>query len=85
MLADATADSSAYVFAQMLDDYTRLRHAGSLPLLHVAGPPGDRVAGGRGFRRDGRVLAQGRVTARRGPGLPEREAWPWWFVTDLRA
>ena len=48
--------------------------------------PHGRHPGGRGVRRDGRVPGpQGWMD--RVPSwarLPEREAWPWWFVTDLR-
>jgi hypothetical protein len=78
-----------YVFVQMLDDYTSvLHHAG------VSGAAGmwasaPRTTGDAGV--DAAFAAMAEHLARRDgwtvpawARLPEREAWPWWFVTDLR-
>jgi hypothetical protein len=78
-----------YVFAQMLDDYMSVRrHAGILAAARMwAGAP--RSTGDN--RVDAAFAAMAEYLARRDgwavpswARLPEREAWPWWFVTDLR-
>jgi hypothetical protein len=91
MLADGERLSRLwrYVFAQMLDDYTSV--------LHHAGPEAaarmwsnaPRSTGDS--RVDAAFAAMAEYLARRDgwtvppwARLPEREAWPWWFVTDLR-
>ena len=78
-----------YVFAQMLDDYTSvLRHAGVAAAAQMwteaPRPTGD-------TRVDAAFAAMAEYLARRDgwtvpswASLSEREAWPWWFVTDLR-
>ncbi len=77
-----------YVFAQLLDDYTSvLCHAGteaaSRMWAQAPSSTGD-------SRVDAAFAAMAEHLARRdGWGvpswarLPQREAWPWWFVTDL--
>lgn len=91
MLADGMRLSRLwrYVFVQMLDDYASvLRHAG-VPAAARMWSAAPRATG------DGRVdaafAAMAEYLARRDgwavpawARLPEREAWPWWFVTDLR-
>ncbi len=91
MLADGQPLSRLwrYVFAQMLDDYASvLRHAGTPAAAGMwsAAPRGT----GDG-RVDAAFAAMAEYLARRDgwavpawAALPEREAWPWWFVTDLR-
>src|ERR1700685_3146807 len=78
-----------YVFVQMLDDYTSvLRHAGVPAAARMwAGAP--RSTGD--VRVDAAFAAMAEYLARRDgwdvpswARLPGREAWPWWFVTDLR-
>jgi hypothetical protein len=78
-----------YVFVQMLDDYTSvLHHTGVSAAAHMwSGAP----RGTGDNRVDAAFAAMAEYLARRDgwvvPGwarLPEREAWPWWFVTDLR-
>lgn len=78
-----------YVFVQMLDDYTSvLRHAGvSASARMWVGAP--RSTGDS--RVDAAFAAMAEYLARRDgwevpswARLPGREAWPWWFVTDLR-
>ncbi|MGD0603618.1 MAG: hypothetical protein ABSA53_08470 [Streptosporangiaceae bacterium] len=78
-----------YVFVQMLDDYTSvLRHTGVLAAARMwASSP--RSAGD--IRVDAAFAAMAEYLARRDgwavpswARLPEREAWPWWFVTGLR-
>ncbi len=91
MLADGERLSRLwrYVFAQLLDDYTSvLRHEGTSAAARMwSAVP--RATG------DGRVAAAFAAMAEylaRPDGwtvppwaaLSEREAWPWWFVTDLR-
>jgi hypothetical protein len=78
-----------YVFVQMLDDYTSvLRYAGvsTAARMWIDAPrrTGD-------TRVDAAFAAMAEYLARRDgwdvPAWarpPEREAWPWWFVTDLR-
>lgn len=78
-----------YVFVQMLDDYTSVRrHAGvsAAARMWVAAPKGT----GDG-RVDAAFAAMAEHLARRDgwtvpswAWLSEREAWPWWFVTELR-
>jgi hypothetical protein len=91
MLADGELLSRLwrYVFAQMLDDYTSvLRHAG-LPAAARMWADAPRATGDT--RVDAAFAAMAEYLARRDgwtvpawARLPEREAWPWWFVTDLR-
>jgi class 3 adenylate cyclase len=78
-----------YVFVQMLDDYTSvLRHSGVSAAARMwSGAP--RRTGDS--RVDAAFAAMAEYLARRDgwmvpswARLPEREAWPWWFVTDLR-
>jgi hypothetical protein len=78
-----------YVFVQMPDDYTSvLRHAGIAAAARMwAGAP--RSTGDA--RVDAAFAAMAEYLARRDgwavplwARLPERETWPWWFVTDLR-
>lgn len=78
-----------YVFAQMLDDYTSvLRHAGVSAAAQMwTGEP--RSTGDS--RVDAAFAAMAEYLARRDGWTPpawarlsQREAWPWWFVTDLR-
>ena len=91
MLADGERLSRLwrYVFVQMLDDYTSvLRHAGIAAAARMwAGAP----RGTGDARVDAAFAAMAEYLARRDgwtvplwARLPEREAWPWWFVTDLR-
>jgi hypothetical protein len=91
MLADGERLSRLwrYVFVQMLDDYTSvLRHAG----VSAAARMWSGVPRGTGDSRvDAAFAAMAEYLARRDgwtvpawARLPEREAWPWWFVTDLR-
>ena len=78
-----------YVFVQMLDDYTSvLRHAG-VPAAARMWESAPRSTGD--IRVDAAFAAMAEYLARRDgwavpawARLPEREAWPWWFVTDLR-
>jgi hypothetical protein len=90
MLADGERLSRLwrYVFVQLLDDYTSvLRHAGTAAAARMwSGAP---RATGDG-RVDAAFAAMAEYLARRDgwtvpawATLPEREAWPWWFVTDL--
>lgn len=91
MLADGERLSRLwrYVFAQMLDDYTSvLRHAG-MPAAARMWADAPRATGDT--RVDAAFAAMAEYLARRDgwtvppwARLPEREAWPWWFVTDLR-
>src|ERR1700689_1598884 len=82
MLADGERLSRLwrYVFVQMLDDYSSvLHHAGVSAAARMwSGVPTAFAAMAEYLaRRDGwEVPAWAR--------LPEREAWPWRFVTDLR-
>ena len=91
MLADGERLSRLwrYVFAQLLDDYTSiLRHAG---IQAAARMWSDAPQGTGDNRVDAAFAAMAEFLARRDgwttpewARLPEREAWPWWFVTDLR-
>lgn len=91
MLRDGERLSSLwrYVFVQLLDDYTSvLRHAG----VSAAAQMWSSEPRGTGDSRvDAAFAAMAEHLARRdGWVVPswaqvsEREAWPWWFVTDLR-
>jgi hypothetical protein len=78
-----------YVFAQLLDDYASvLRHAGiaTAARMWAVAPQATGDA-----RVDAAFAAMAEYLARRDgwavpswARLPGREAWPWWFVTDLR-
>ena len=91
MLADGERLSRLwrYVFAQMLDDYTSvLRHAG---ISAAAQMWTDEPRSTGDSRVDAAFAAMAEYLARRDgwtppawARLPQREAWPWWFVTDLR-
>jgi hypothetical protein len=78
-----------YVFAQMLDDYASvLRHQG-VPAAARMWAESPRDTGDT--RVDAAFAAMAEYLARRDgwtvpswARLPEREAWPWWFVSDLR-
>jgi len=78
-----------YIFVQMLDDYTSvLRHAG-VPAAARMWASAPRSTGD--IRVDAAFAAMAEYLARRDgwdasswARLPGREAWPWWFVTDLR-
>jgi class 3 adenylate cyclase len=91
MLADGERLSRLwrYVFAQMLDDYMSvLHHAGVEAAARMwSGAP----RGTGDSRVDAAFAAMAEYLARRDgwtvppwARLPGREAWPWWFVTDLR-
>jgi hypothetical protein len=91
MLADGEPLSRVwrYVFVQMLDDYTSvLRHAG-IPAAARMWASAPRSTGD--MRVDAAFAAMAEYLARRDgwdvppwARLPGREAWPWWFVADLR-
>jgi hypothetical protein len=91
MLADGERLSRLwrYVFAQMLDDYTSvLHHAG---ISAAAQMWTDEPRGTGDSRVDAAFAAMAEYLARRDGWTPpswarlsQREAWPWWFVTDLR-
>jgi len=91
MLADGERLSRLwrYVFAQMLDDYTSvLHHSGTAAAARMWT---DEPRGTGDNRVDAAFAATAEYLARRdGWTLPswarlsQREAWPWWFVTDLR-
>lgn len=78
-----------YVFAQLLDDYTSvLRHAGTQAAARMWSQAPRRTGDSR---VDAAFAAMAEHLARRDgwtvpawARLPGREAWPWWFVTDLR-
>jgi hypothetical protein len=78
-----------YVFAQLLDDYTSvLHHAGTQAAARMWSEA-PRATGDS--RVDAAFAAMAEYLARKDgwtvpswARLPEREAWPWWFVTDLR-
>ena len=78
-----------YIFVQLLDDYTSiLHHRGvSAAAQMLFSPP--RSTGD--IRVDAAFAGMAEYLARRDgwtvpswARLPEREAWPWWFVTDLQ-
>jgi hypothetical protein len=91
MLADGERLSRLwrYIFAQLLDDYTSvLRHAGVSAAARMWADVPQATGDGR---VDAAFAAMTEYLARRDgwtvpswARLPEREAWPWWFVTDLR-
>jgi hypothetical protein len=91
MLADGERLSRLwrYIFAQLLDDYTSvLRHAGVSAAARMWADVPQATGDGR---VDAAFAAMAEYLARRDgwsvpawARLPEREAWPWWFVTDLR-
>ncbi|HWG62199.1 MAG TPA: hypothetical protein VG253_10840 [Streptosporangiaceae bacterium] len=78
-----------YVFAQLLDDYTSVqRHEGTTAAARMWSAVPRATGDGR---VDAAFAAMAEYLARRDgwtvpawAALPEREAWPWWFVTDLR-
>jgi hypothetical protein len=77
-----------YVFVQMLDDYTSvLRHAGvstaARMWIDAPGAPGT-LGSMPHSRRWPNIWPAGMGGRSAWARLPEREAWPWWFVTDLR-
>jgi hypothetical protein len=91
MLADGERLSRLwrYVFAQLLDDYTSvLLHA----RVEAAARMWSEAPQSTGDNRvDAAFAAMAEYLARRDgwtvppwARLPEREAWPWWFVSDLR-
>lgn len=91
MLADGERLSLLwrYVLVQMLDDYSSvLRHKGTEAAARMWSEAPRRTGDGR---VDAAFAAMAEYLARRDgwtvpswARLPEREAWPWWFVTDLR-
>ncbi len=91
MLADGERLSRLwrYVFVQLLDDYTSvLDHAGVQAAARMWSEAPQRTGDSR---VDAAFAAMAEYLARRDgwtvpswARLPEREAWPWWFVTDLR-
>ena len=91
MLADGERLSRLwrYVFAQLLDDYTSvMNHAG----VQAAARTWSEAPQSTGDSRvDAAFAAMAEHLARQDgwtvplwARLPGREAWPWWFVTDLR-
>ncbi|MFY9926629.1 MAG: hypothetical protein WAK82_01380 [Streptosporangiaceae bacterium] len=91
MLQDGERLSSLwrYVFVQMLDDYTSvLQHRGVAAAAQMWVSPPRRTGDSR---VDAAFAGMAEYLARRDgwtvpswARLPEREAWPWWFVTDLQ-
>ncbi len=78
-----------YVFVQMLDDYTSVLHHAGVSAAAEMWASAPRSTGD--VRVDAAFAAMAEYLARRDgwtvpswARLPEREAWPWWFVTDLR-
>jgi hypothetical protein len=78
-----------YVFVQLLDDYTSVLHHQGVSAAARMWSAAPRSTGDR--RVDAAFAAMAEHLARRDgwmvpswARLPEREAWPWWFVTDLR-
>jgi hypothetical protein len=78
-----------YVFAQLLDDYTSVLHHAGVQAAARMWSEAPRTTGDS--RVDAAFAAMAEYLARRDgwtvpswAALPEREAWPWWFVTDLR-
>jgi len=78
-----------YVFVQMLDDYTSVLHHRGVQAAARMWASAPRETGD--VRVDAAFAAMAEYLARRDgwavpawARLPEREAWPWWFVTDLR-
>jgi hypothetical protein len=78
-----------YVFAQLLDDYTSVLHHQGVRAAAQMWASAPRTTGD--VRVDAAFAAMAEYLARRDgwavpswARLPGREAWPWWFVTDLR-
>lgn len=78
-----------YVFVQMIDDYTSVLHHAGVPAAARMWSGAPRSTGDS--RVDAAFAAMAEYLARRDgwtvpawARLSEREAWPWWFVTDLR-
>lgn len=78
-----------YVFVQILDDYTSVLHHAGVSAAARMWSAAPRSTGDN--RVDAAFAAMAEYLARRdGWAVPvwarlsEREAWPWWFVTDLR-
>lgn len=78
-----------YVFAQLLDDYTSVLHHEGVQAAAQMWSDAPEATGDS--RVDAAFAAMAEFLARRDgwttpswARLPEREAWPWWFVTDLR-
>ena len=78
-----------YVFVQMLDDYTSVLHHAGVSAAERMWAAVPKSTGDN--RVDAAFAAMAEYLARRDgwvvpswARLPEREAWPWWFVTDLR-
>jgi hypothetical protein len=91
MLADGERLSRLwrYVFAQMLDDYTSVLHHSGISAAAQMWSDEPRSTGDS--RVDAAFAAMAEYLARRDEWalpswarLSQREAWPWWFVTDLR-
>lgn len=90
MLADGERLSRLwrYVFAQVLDDYTSVLHHSGVAAAARMWADAPRATGD--IRVDAAFAAMAEYLARKDgwtvpswARLPEREAWPWWFVTDL--
>jgi len=78
-----------YVFVQLLDDYTSVLHHAGVTAAARMWASAPRNTGD--VRADAAFAAMAEYLARRDgwdvplwARLPGREAWPWWFVTDLR-
>ena len=78
-----------YVFVQLLDDYTSVLHHKGVQAAAQMWAAAPRTTGD--VRVDAAFAAMAEYLARRDgwavppwARLPDREAWPWWFVTDLR-
>ena len=78
-----------YVFVQLLDDYTSVLHHQGVQAAAQMWASSPRTTGD--VRVDAAFAAMAEYLARRDgwavpswARLPEREAWPWWFVTELR-
>jgi hypothetical protein len=78
-----------YVFVQLLDDYTSVLHHHGVSAAAQMWSAAPRSTGDS--RVDAAFAAMAEYLARRDgwmvpswARLPGREAWPWWFVTDLR-
>lgn len=91
MLADGEQLSRLwrYVFAQLLDDYRSVLHHAGVQAAARMWSEAPRSTGDS--RVDAAFAAMAEYLARKDgwtvpswARLPGREAWPWWFVTDLR-
>jgi hypothetical protein len=78
-----------YIFVQMLDDYTSVLHHHGVSAAARMWSAAPKSTGDS--RVDAAFAAMAEYLARRDgwtvpswARLAEREAWPWWFVTDLR-